>query len=1238
MKTSRKGVDKMCATVAILACILLPVSAIAAESSVNEQMLQAAENGSLEQVKAVLAKGAEVPLSFIGTYQGSSRACMTSIIVLRRENISWDECKSKDVPYTVVEADEEHVLLELQSSDCYLPVIRLEGSKLDDANAVQEGLRVSAFRTRSEALAENLGLDCHYGRVDPALGEDQTANFLRSKSATEREKALEVINQQGHSERDKYNEIGLRDPSPAVRAKAASFLNSVPLLIKAMAHDPDPKVRASAGGSLANLYRDFDYGSDGASDEDNPSGGDNDSGGAISITPLEENLDDLLIGLKRLATLRSVLNILGGEDDYGESVVCRMSAKSQEKALNALKHQLETIKLVKEVSWALHPGKPPRWSEAGQDIPRAIEKISKCHPSTQSNRPPETTSAPDDKKEEQRTRQPVDHRKKPCEFAGLALPENYAIFAAGEYSGRETDFQIDQSGHQATQMDVTVNYSSKPVVLALGAYEPTIWNIKWSATTHIVAVLVSGYHRQVVAGLDATVPVLNSSSADRGPCPCGYFYVGQRENSDKINQISRTLFGRPVDLVYPAKNGDVVIGDPVPAGVKLITSESNPPESFLDTTAPIAGPAGLEDAVRKGLLRKATEADADAWVDAVDAYGPDRDVPLIAGKGRPKPPRPHTWDAYVVLKPFSYPAGLYGGHLANLFIPEGVPQPKGEPGHSFVYNFNHLKAYKKALEELGEDQEELSEDQTKEGCEFAGLALPESIAVFAAGNYYGRKIGFQIDQSGQEATRMDVIVNYPSKPVALMLGTTRPTVWNIKWTANTRIAAVFVSGYHRQAIAGLDAAVPVLNSSSENKGPCGHAIVVEEESALLQLNPMSRRLFGRPVDLVYLAKNGKAVVGDPVPAGEKLITSESNPPESFYDKTAPRAGRAGLKDAVRKGLLRKATDADADAWVNAEIANAPKTDPRIPGQARAMPRRPGIHNTYVVLKPFTFPAGLDSDPAAFFIPKGVPRPKGNPGPLRVLDFNEFKIEPPQPSPQTQESKRASAGNIHAASFDCSKATSEVEKLICGDAELSKLDETLIMTYQRVLDRTRKKEEMIESQNQWLENERNECQDAQCIKKAYEIRIKELGLSSYGIVIFRPPIRSTPYSEVNNKLLKAAKKGAPEEVKTLLEEGADVNAKDEDGFTVLMYAALSGNLQLVKHLVNRGADVNARDKDGKTALMFVAAKGDLEAVRFLLDSGADVHAEAANGNTALQLAEEEDNREIVMLLKSHGAEE
>jgi uncharacterized protein len=95
-------------------------------------------------------------------------------------------------------------------------------------------------------------------------------------------------------------------------------------------------------------------------------------------------------------------------------------------------------------------------------------------------------------------------------------------------------------------------------------------------------------------------------------------------------------------------------------------------------------------------------------------------------------------------------------------------------------------------------------------------------------------------------------------------------------------------------------------------------------------------------------------------------------------------------------------------------------------------------------------------------------------------------------------------SAYAASFDCGKAASEVEKLICGNEELSRLDESLNKTYLEALKRPDIRKQMIESQRQWLKNERNACKDAECLKKAYQTRIKELGLSSYGIAIESPP--------------------------------------------------------------------------------------------------------------------------------------
>ncbi|KAF0813145.1 hypothetical protein IGB42_02546 [Andreprevotia sp. IGB-42] len=276
-------------------------------------------------------------------------------------------------------------------------------------------------------------------------------------------------------------------------------------------------------------------------------------------------------------------------------------------------------------------------------------------------------------------------RKPVCGFPGLKLPADFAVFAAGSYGGRPLAYQIDQSGHEATQIDVAVNNPGKPVVLMLGAYEPTVWHIGWSGRTNIVAVLVSGYHRQVVAGLEKRVPVLNSSYDNHGPC--GYFYVST-DHLEPLNPMAKRVFGRAVDMVYPASKGKVVVGEPLQPGTALLTSAEATPESFKDKNAPLAGQQGVEEAIRNGQLRQATLADADAWVAAVQKNTPKRDIPPVAGEGVPKPLRPATERAYVVLKPFTYPAGLYGANSVTFFILKGVPLPGGNPGHSMVYDFN----------------------------------------------------------------------------------------------------------------------------------------------------------------------------------------------------------------------------------------------------------------------------------------------------------------------------------------------------------------------------------------------------------------------------------------------------------------------------------------------------------------------------------------------------------------------
>jgi hypothetical protein len=153
-------------------------------------------------------------------------------------------------------------------------------------------------------------------------------------------------------------------------------------------------------------------------------------------------------------------------------------------------------------------------------------------------------------------------------------------------------------------------------------------------------------------------------------------------------------------------------------------------------------------------------------------------------------------------------------------------------------------------------------------------------------------------------------------------------------------------------------------------------------------------------------------------------------------------------------------------------------------------------------------------------------------------------------------------------------------------------------------------------------------------------------------------------QLNTDLIIALRTGQVEEVKSLLEHGADPNSRDlpdvkprgivqqmlelitrpphpeiEHARTALSCASDSKYAaKLTKLLLDKGASVKADDDCEQPAIEWAARGGDLETVQLLLDHGADVNVRDQVGFTPLLGAVLADKPALVRLLLDHGAKQ
>jgi ankyrin repeat protein len=110
-------------------------------------------------------------------------------------------------------------------------------------------------------------------------------------------------------------------------------------------------------------------------------------------------------------------------------------------------------------------------------------------------------------------------------------------------------------------------------------------------------------------------------------------------------------------------------------------------------------------------------------------------------------------------------------------------------------------------------------------------------------------------------------------------------------------------------------------------------------------------------------------------------------------------------------------------------------------------------------------------------------------------------------------------------------------------------------------------------------------------------------------------------------------GHEEIARYLLLKGAEVNLPSQNSFGVypLHSAAAANNLDITKIVLEAGADVNVRQQSGFTPLHAAAQHGNIEMLILLLEAGADVGARTDAGLTPSNLATERGFHDIARIL-------
>ena len=119
----------------------------------------------------------------------------------------------------------------------------------------------------------------------------------------------------------------------------------------------------------------------------------------------------------------------------------------------------------------------------------------------------------------------------------------------------------------------------------------------------------------------------------------------------------------------------------------------------------------------------------------------------------------------------------------------------------------------------------------------------------------------------------------------------------------------------------------------------------------------------------------------------------------------------------------------------------------------------------------------------------------------------------------------------------------------------------------------------------------------------------------------------------DRLRDGAEAGNLSIVRSLLDEGLNVNEGDEDGWTPLLLACAEGHKSIAKFLLQNGAMIDKTLNDGQTCVFLAAENNSLDLLEFLVRKGADKDKAMNGGITPLYIAAQNNHLSIVQYLLS-----